>query len=85
MRQSARVVKYIIAGRLVARDMDLFAPPSWLAVHIGQLNFPDNLDPLIDYRDVDGREWLGKLRAAMTHAARQQPTHQQVLDQHCRG
>ena len=71
-------------GRLVARDMDLFAPPSWLAVHIGQLNFPDNLDPLIDYRDVDGREWLGKLRAAMTHAARQQPTHQQVLDQHCR-
>ena len=42
-------------GRLVAREMDLFAPASWLAVHIGQLNFPKGLDPLIDYRGIDAR------------------------------
>ena len=32
-------------GRLIAREMDLFAPPSWLAVHIGQLNYPERIDP----------------------------------------
>jgi tryptophan halogenase len=42
-------------GRLIARELDLFAPPSWLAVHIGQNNLPQGHDPLIDYRGVDGR------------------------------
>lgn len=71
-------------GRLLAREMDLFAPPSWLAVHIGQLNFPDSTDPLADYRGVNGREWLAKLRSAMTAAAAQAPTHQQFIDRHCK-
>ena len=66
-------------GRLIAREMDLFAPASWLAVHIGQLNFPEGIDPLIEYRDIDARDWLAKLRDAMTAAARQQPTHEAAL------
>ena len=71
-------------GRLLAREMDLFASASWLAVHIGQLNFPESTDPLADYRGVDGREWLAKLRSAMTTAATQAPTHQQFIDRHCK-
>ncbi len=71
-------------GRLIARDMDLFGPASWSAVHIGQLNFPDNTDPLLDYRDVDGADWLRKLNAAMTAASSQVPTHQQFIDQYCK-
>ncbi len=71
-------------GRLIAREMDLFAPPSWLAVHIGQLNIPEALDPLIEYRDIDARDWLARLRGAMVQAARQAPLHQDVLDQHCK-
>jgi tryptophan 7-halogenase len=71
-------------GRLMAREMDLFSPASWLAVHIGQLNFPEGTDPLAEYRDVDGREWLGKLRGAMTASAEQLPTHQQFIDRHCK-
>jgi tryptophan 7-halogenase len=71
-------------GRLVARDMDLFGPPSWLAVHIGQFNHPLKTDPLADFRGIDGREWLGKVRAAMTAEAARQPTHEAFIAQHCK-
>jgi tryptophan halogenase len=68
-------------GRLIQRDADLFGPPSWLAVHIGQFNMPEGNDPLIDYRAVDGREWLGKLRAAMQAEASRLPTHEAFIAQ----
>ena len=71
-------------GRLVQREYDLFGPASWLAVQIGQLNIPQRSDPLIHYREVDGVQWLGKLRAAMAAAALQLPTHQEYIDKHCK-
>ncbi|MEO0031686.1 MAG: hypothetical protein RIS94_1444 [Pseudomonadota bacterium] len=66
-------------GRLVQRDADLFGPPSWLAVHVGQFNMPERTDPLADHRGVDGREWLAKLRGAMHAAAGQLPTHEAFI------
>jgi tryptophan 7-halogenase len=71
-------------GRLLARDADLFGAPSWLAVHVGQFNMPERTDPLIDFRNANGREWLGKLRAAMAAEAERMPTHQAFIDQHCK-
>ncbi len=71
-------------GRLVAAEMDLFAPPSWLAVHVGQFNLPERADPLIDFRNIDARDWMGKLRGAMAAAAQQATTHQQFIDRHCK-
>jgi tryptophan 7-halogenase len=72
-------------GRHIPRDMDLFGPPSWLAVQLGQGNIPEALDPIGEYRDIEkGREWLAKLRAAMSAGAATQPTHQQFIDQHCK-
>ena len=71
-------------GRLLARDADLFGAPSWLAVHVGQFNMPERTDPLIDFRNTNGREWLGKLRAAMAAEAERLPTHQAFIDQHCK-
>jgi tryptophan 7-halogenase len=71
-------------GRHIARDMDLFGLPSWLAVHFGQGNMPQNVDPLFDYRGLDGRDWLGKLKAAMAGEATRMPSHQQFIDQHCK-
>jgi tryptophan 7-halogenase len=72
-------------GRHIPRDMDLFGPPSWLAVQIGQGNIPQATDPIGDYRDeAQGREWLKKLRDTMVLGAQQQPTHQQFVDQHCK-
>ncbi len=71
-------------GRLLARDSDLFGPQSWLAVHIGQLNFPQRTDPILNFRETNGSEWLGKLRAAMAYEAGRLPTHQQFIDQNCK-
>jgi tryptophan 7-halogenase len=71
-------------GRIVTKEMDLFAPPSWLAVHIGQFNMPQSTDPLIDFRGINAREWMTKLREAMAAAAAQQTTHQGFIDQHCK-
>ncbi len=71
-------------GRLIAREMDLFAPPSWLSVHIGQFNDPIGHDPLLDHRSVDAPGWLARLRAAMAQEAARAPTHRQMIDRHCR-
>ena len=71
-------------GRLVQRDADLFGPPSWLAVHVGQLNMPQGTDPLADFRGVDGRDWLGKLRAAMRSEAARLPRHEEFIAANCK-
>ena len=71
-------------GRLLARDADLFGAPSWLAVHVGQGNFPDGTEPLLHHRSNDQQEWMKKLEAALVHAAEGMPTHQQWIDKFCR-
>ncbi|MEM9315136.1 MAG: tryptophan halogenase family protein [Pseudomonadota bacterium] len=70
-------------GRHIAREMELFSEDSWLAVHLGQNNYPQRLDPVLELRGVDGGDWLHKLRSAMTAAARQQPTHDEFIAKHC--
>jgi len=71
-------------GRLIQRDADLFGPASWTAVHIGQFNFPDRVDPLLDYRELDGVEWLNKVRDAAAAAALTLPTHKAYIDRFCK-
>lgn len=71
-------------GRLITREADLFGHASWLAVHIGQGNIPEQIDPLVDYRTVDATGWLEKLRTAMSAAAKQLPSHQDYIDRHCK-
>jgi tryptophan halogenase len=69
-------------GRLIARELDLFAPPSWLSVHIGQLNDP-SLDPLIDHRSVDARAGWPACAPPWPEAARR--SHAATgIDRHCR-
>ncbi len=70
-------------GRLIARDMDLFGPPSWTAVQIGQGNRPQRLDPVLAYREADGAAWLAKFRAAMAAEAGKVPSHRDYVAQHC--
>jgi len=71
-------------GRLIQRDADLFGAASWTAVHIGQFNMPEQVDPLLDFRDLDGADWLNKIRAAAAAAAKTLPTHQAYIDRFCK-
>ena len=70
-------------GRLVQRDADLFGPPSWLAVHIGQGNLPEATDPLLPLRGADHIEHLRKLEAALVRAAEGLPDHAAYIAKNC--
>jgi tryptophan halogenase len=70
-------------GRLISGEMDLFGQASWLAVHLGQGNYPTQLDNMLAYRQVDGLQKLAQLKQAMAQAAQQLPTHQQYIAQYC--
>lgn len=79
-----RIENFKRYGRLVTREMDLFGPASWLAVYIGQGAWPQRPDPLIAYRQTEGAQWLGRVREAMTAAARGLPAHGAYIDRFCR-
>ena len=70
-------------GRLVAANNDLFGNASWLAVHIGQLNWPERHDPLVDLRPIDGDAMLARQRQAMVQAAEAMPSHAAFIRRHC--
>ncbi len=70
-------------GRLVTEGMELFGPASWLAVQVGQLNWPERHDPIIDLRNVDGDAILARMRQAMVQAAEAMPTHEAYIQRHC--
>ena len=70
-------------GRLVTEGMELFGPASWLAVQVGQLNWPERHDPIIDLRNVDGDAILARMRQAMVQAAEAMPTHETYIQGHC--
>ncbi len=62
--------------------MDLFGPPSWLAVHIGQLNDPVTLDPLLHVEDgaTTSRNFVERLAGAIGSMAESMPGHAAFLD-----
>jgi tryptophan halogenase len=70
-------------GRLLARDMDLFGPTSWLAVHVGQGNLPEATDPLINHRNANSRDWLRKFEIALAAAGDSLPSHQTYIEKNC--
>ena len=72
-------------GRLVTEGTELFQNPSWLAVHLGQLNWPEHYDPLVDERTkVDASNRLAGLRRIIAESADAMPTHRQFVDQNCK-
>jgi tryptophan halogenase len=72
-------------GRLVSTGIELFQNPSWLAVFIGQLVWPERYDPLTDQRpQVEAAARLQGLRRVMREAAEAMPSHLDYIEQHCR-
>ena len=76
-----RIAHFRHGGRLVAREMDLFGPASWLAVHIGQRNIPLSGDPLLDPAGgaSTSRSFVDRLAAAIDGMARSMPEHHAYL------
>jgi tryptophan 7-halogenase len=70
-------------GRLVQREADLFGPPSWLAVHVGQGNMPEDTDPLLPLRGGDQSDYLRKLEGALARAAEGMPDHAAYIAKNC--
>lgn len=81
---AVRIENFRRHGRLITRDLDLFGPASWLAVHTGQFNRPASPDPLFVYRTTQAIPWLAKVRAAMTAAAAGLPTHEAYIERFCK-
>lgn len=71
-------------GRILPGELDIFGPNSWLAVHIGQMNWPERNDPLLGYRNFSGTGYLEQLRRTLESAAQGMPTHQAYIDGHCK-
>lgn len=70
-------------GRIVVDGYDLFGPPSWLAVHLGQQNMPQRHDPLLNHRSMDGNSVLKQLRQAMAQASDAMPSHMDYIRRYC--
>ncbi len=82
---SYKIAHFKRYGRLVTEGMDLFAPASWLAVHIGQLNHPQRHDPLVDLRGAAeaADAMLERQRLAMAQAAEGMPGHDAYIQRYC--
>lgn len=66
-------------GQLQIDHYDLFGVESWLAVHLGQLNFPKGHSALLDLRSTDGRKPLLLMQQSLRNAAQAMPTHADFL------
>lgn len=74
-----RLALYRHSGHLQLDEHDLFGPESWLAVHTGQLNFPQKHAPLMALLNTDGRQKMQALRQALVQTAQAMPSHSDFL------
>jgi tryptophan halogenase len=80
-----RIEVFQRTGRLVTREGDGFAPPSWLAIFRGLKVMPDRYDPLVDRMSVEEiRTLLAGRRATILRAAEAMPDQQAFIDKVCR-
>lgn len=74
-----RLALFRQGGHLQVDNYDLFGPESWLAVHLGQLNFPQGHAALMELRPVDGQQQLKHLLRALGETAERMPMHADFL------
>ena len=72
-------------GRIFRDQYDLFTEDSWIAVLLGQRQFPQSHDPLASALDAgEATRFLASIRDVIEKTALAMPTHQQFIDRHCR-
>jgi len=71
-------------GRLLIEERELFQNPNWLAVLIGQEQWPARTDPLAAMRrEIDAPGKLAGLRRVIAEAAEAMPGHADYIRRHC--
>jgi tryptophan halogenase len=72
-------------GRVPEPAYDLFHPPSWIAVLLGQGIVPESFDPMVDgVVPPEASAILAGMRKVIADTVKSMPTHQQFIDRHCR-
>lgn len=72
-------------GRLVTPRTDLFANASWLAVLIGQEIYPEQENPLLNFRtQVNYLDNLALMRKVINDTVPSFDTHQNFINKHCK-
>ena len=74
-----RLALFQHGGHVQVDSHDLFGIESWLAVHLGQLNYPSYHSPLLEMRETDGRAGLNRLRQELAQTAQAMPRHEDLL------
>jgi tryptophan halogenase len=71
-------------GRLFRTPLDLFTDDSWIAVLLGQRQFPRSHDPLASAFDpAQSRSFLASIREVIEKTALAMPRHQVFIGRHC--
>lgn len=70
-----------VSGRVSVEPDNLFKPPHWLAVYLGQNIFPQRYDSRLDARLTVNQsvEALASLRQTLNSAVEHQPTHEDFI------
>jgi tryptophan halogenase len=72
-------------GRVPEPSYDLFHPPSWIAVLLGQGIVPEGFDPMVDgVPPTEASAILEGMRKVIAQTVQAMPTQQQFIDHHCR-
>ena len=71
-------------GRVPEPAYDLFHPPSWIAVLLGQGSQPQNFDPMVDsVPPAEASAVMARMRKVIAETVQSMPTHQQFIDRNC--
>jgi tryptophan halogenase len=81
----AKIDMFRRTGRVVEYGYDLFHPPSWIAVMLGQGIVPESYDPMVDsVPPCEVAAALSGMRNVIARTAEAMPSHQAFIDRHCR-
>ena len=77
-----RLELFRYCGQLQLDQADMFGPESWMAVHLGQLNYPHTHAPVLQLRPPQGLARLLALKRGIAQTVQGMPQHEAFLSQY---
>ncbi len=80
-----KMSQFLHSGRVARTGGDLFVTPNWVAVLMGQDQWPRHYDPLVDRLPADElRSYFDHVHAAIQRQAESAPSHEEYIARNCR-